>query len=837
MGELTPAMQQFVYFKQQYPDCLILFRMGDFYEMFFEDAKVAAQILEITLTKRGYHKGEPIPLAGIPYHALESYLAKLIRAGLKIAICEQVEDPKLAKGVVKRDVVRIVTPGTIIESNLLSAKTNNYLVALYPQGEWFGIAVGDLSTSDFLCTEVQQKLLLNELLRLNPAEIILPVSYEQEKSLKELITTIQQKKIFLSYFQDFFFKKENAEEILQAQFNTRTLDSLGLNNKELCISASGALLYYLKETQKTNIKNFRSLRYYTNDEYMLLDNTTIVNLELMKNVRDGTTSNTLLDVLDQTKTPMGGRCLRRWLLHPLLNKEKIQLRLDAVGELEQNLLLRENLRAILTTMQDIERLLARISLGTGNARDVLALKKSLQLLPKIKDYLSIAKTTLLQDLSALASLSDLIQLLETGIADEPPLSIREGGMVKQGYHAELDELQAIMRNSKLFIKNLEEKERSQTGIKTLKIGFNNVFGYYIEVTAKNAEAVPAHYIRKQTLANAERFITEELKKEEEKILSAEDRSHALEYELFQAILVRVTEQTDALQDIAQRIATLDVLLSFATAAVDYRYVKPQISMDFSLQLHESRHPVIERLESVYISNDICIDEHNRTMIITGPNMAGKSSLLRQVALITLMAQIGSFVPCKKADVGIVDRIFTRVGAHDDLTHGQSTFMVEMAETAAILHNATPRSLIIMDEIGRGTSTFDGVSIAWSVAEYLTTKIKAKMLFATHYHVLSKLGQLSGVKNYNVAVKENAEEIIFLRKLIEGGTDKSYGIHVARLAGMPKDVIKKAEEIQAKLEEEDNMQNKITITTITEPTPLSDIKAQNKTLERFFSTSK
>ena len=811
-GKLTPAMQQFMHFKNTYPDCLILFRMGDFYEMFFEDAKIAANVLSITLTKRGSHKGEPIPLAGVPYHALEQYLGKLIRAGIKTAICEQVEDPKKAKGIVKRDVVRVVTPGTIVENNLLDAKANNFIISIYKKDEQCGIAIGDLSTSEFLCTDTHPKLLLNEIMRLSPSEILLPESERNNPQIKEIIDTLKQKKIFISYFEDYFFRNENAEDTLTNHFNVLSLDGFGLTNKDVCISASGALLYYLKETQKTNIKNFNTLKWYANTDHMILDTTTATNLELMKNVRDNSTNNTLLSVLDKTKTAMGGRCLRKWLLRPLLNVQKINNRLDAVEELKENILLRENIKEHLNTIHDIERLLSRIALGSCNARDCIALKRSLQTLPKVKEYISTAKSQKLKTIATLSTLKELTDLLERSITEEPPATVREGGMIKTSYHAELDELHDIMKNGKIYLKDLEEKEKKKTGIKNLRIKFNRVFGYFLEVTKANISSVPPHYVRKQTMANAERYITDELKQQEEKILHAEERVRTLEYELFQEILQNILKETITLQETAKKIAQLDVLASFATIAVDNNYAKPKMHDKFELELIESRHPVIERLEEVYIPNNVRINKNNRTMIITGPNMAGKSSILRQVALINLMAQMGSFVPAKVAYIPLVDRIFTRVGAHDDLTHGQSTFMVEMSETASILNNATEKSLILMDEIGRGTSTFDGVSIAWSVAEYITEKIKAKMMFATHYHVLTKLAKLEGVQNYNVAVKENDDEIIFLRKLIEGGTDKSYGIHVAKLAGMPEAVINKARAIQNQLEGEDTMHEKVVMTT-------------------------
>lgn len=802
----TPAMKQFHEIKALYPDCLILFRMGDFYETFYADAVKASQVLEITLTKRGREKdGTPVPLAGIPYHALEQYLAKLIRANVKVAICEQLEDPAKAKGIVKRGVVRVITPGTIIEQTLLSEKQNNYIVAIWHDEKIAGVACADLSTSEFFCSEVASSKIIHELVRYSPAEVIVPEQYKKTSSFVGYCTT---KNIFISYLSDTFFSYPSAYKTLTQHFNTLSLHGFGIENKRAAICAAGALLVHLKETQKSAIPAIHNLCYILNEQFMLLDETTLANLEVLKNLHDGTLQYTLLASIDKTITPMGGRMLKKWILQPLLDRDAIMSRLDAVDELSAKIVLKEELAEYLEKIYDIERLVSRLNLGCGNARDLLALKHSLQWSPKIKNVLHFADSSMLKSLSSLETVPHLVELLEDAIAEDAPVSVREGNMIQKGSNAELDELRDICKNGKTYIKQLEQKEQEKTGIKTLRIGFNRVFGYFIEVTAKNISLVPSHYIRKQTTANSERYVTEELKQMEEKILSAEEKIHLLEYEIFQQIVQHVCSHTPTLQSIAQTIAIIDVLHSFAETARQQGYTKPEITDNFGIEIIDGRHPVVELIEKEYIPNDVCISQENRTMIITGPNMAGKSTVLRQVALIVLLSQIGCFVPAKSAKIGIVDRIFCRVGARDDISRGQSTFMVEMNEAASILNNATARSLIILDEIGRGTSTYDGVSIAWSVAEHINNKIMAKTLFATHYHALTALEKLPGVKNYNIAVKEDKDDIIFLRKLVAGGTDKSYGIHVAKLAGMPREVIVRAKEIQQKLETESEIEAKL-----------------------------
>ncbi len=813
----TPAMQQFHDIKAQHPDCLLLFRMGDFYETFYEDAIIASQILEITLTKRGKNNnGTDIPLAGIPYHALENYLGKLVRANIKVAICEQLENPKLAKGIVKRGVVRIVTPGTVIESGLLNEKHNNYIMAVHFTNDInkndkhkinnvVGIAVADLSTSEFFCMEITENELGNMLVRYNPREIL--IDQNMKMHLPKILSDIKSKNVYIHYIPYVFYTYKNAYKTLTQHFNIHSLDGFGIENKKAATAASGALLFYLNETQKSNIASIHNIKFVADKECMIMDDVTLKNLEIMQNIRDNSAKWTLLACIDKTQTAMGARLLKKWLIEPLLNRQVIEDRLDAVEELLKRAIIKHELDETLQNIYDIERLVSRINLGSGNARDLLALKNSLVLLPRIKDALQPAGTTLLQKLSSMETAEQLVNILAAAIVNEPPISVREGNMIRNGFNKDLDELHDICKNGKRFIAEIEKKEMGRTGIKTLRVRYNKVFGYFIEITKKNINLVPKEYIRKQTTTNAERYITPELKDLEEKILGAEERIHELEYAIFQSIVAEVTARTVILQNIAQSIAMIDVLNSFAETARQHNYCKPVMNDGYGIEIMHGRHPVIEQVEKHFIPNDINITSENRTMIITGPNMAGKSTILRQVALICLLAQTGSFVPATAANLCILDRIFSRVGAHDDLTHGQSTFMVEMNEAAAILNNATEQSLIIMDEIGRGTSTFDGVSIAWAVAEYINNNIQAKTMFATHYHALTKLEKYDGVKNYNIAVKEDEEDIIFLRKIVSGGTDKSYGIHVAKLAGMPFSVIARAKEIQAKFESESDMEIK------------------------------
>ncbi|MBI5073196.1 DNA mismatch repair protein MutS, partial [Candidatus Woesearchaeota archaeon] len=672
-----------------------------------------------------------------------------------------------------------------------------------------GIAVADLSTSEFFCLETSASQIDNEIMRYNPAEVVVADTLKKTKMVP-LLETCKKKNIFINEIQELFFHFTNAYPTLTRQFHVQSLEGFGMEEKKNAIRAAGALLFHLRETQKSNLQSIQKIKYISNEKNMMLDETTLTNLEVFKNTHDKSAKNTLLSSIDQTQTPMGGRLLKRWMMQPLLEKEAIENRLDAVEEFAKRIVLKQEVAEHLGKIYDIERIVSRVNLGCGNPRDLLALKTSLAWIPRVKNTLLLAESAMLKELSSMQTSQEIVEMLEASIGEDAPISIREGNLIKRGFSQELDELHDICKNGKSYIKQIEQREQEKTGIRTLKIGFNRVFGYYLEVTAKNLALVPTAYIRKQTTANGERYITEELKQMEEKILSAEEKINLLEYELFQQITQKISEQTEKLQNIAQTIAMIDVLHSFAETARQNRYCKPEITEDFETEITDGRHPVIEQVQNDYIPNDTRIGKENRTMIITGPNMAGKSTVLRQVALLTLLAQIGSFVPAKEAKISMVDRIFCRVGAHDDLTHGQSTFMVEMQETASILNNATERSLVIMDEIGRGTSTFDGVSIAWSVAEYINNKIHAKTMFATHYHALTHLEKYEGIKNYNIAVKEDKEDIIFLRKMVAGGTDKSYGIHVARLAGMPKEVVQRAEEIQEKLEAESEMDERLAI---------------------------
>ena len=806
---LTPGMKQYLEAKKAHPDCLIMLRMGDFYEMFYQDAVTAARELEITLTSRGKDE-KKAALAGVPYHALETYLGRLIKKGYKVAIIEQLEDPKLAKGLVKRGLVRIVTPGTVIESSLLNEKENNYIMSLTPhftaQEEQFAAAFCDLSTGELFTMQVHSlSHLLSLMVRFSPTECLVP---ESLKVNTELMEKIKSYNCFLTSVDDYFFKTEKARETIYSHFNITSLHQFGLEEEKQLISAAGALVKYLHDTQKNSLSHLQNISIRSNETIMLLDSSTIKNLELLKNIRDGSSRGTLLSVLEKTVTSSGARLLKRWIKEPLLVKEAIIQRLDAIETLHKNIIAREEIISLLQETYDLERLISRVNYGNANPRDLLALAKSLQQIPLLKSKIQTLFGKLLQQIAVMQDSHEVVLLLHNSIKEDAPITIREGGMIKSGYHPELDALRDIKNNSKKYLQQLEEREKVKTGISTLKIGYTNVFGYFIEVTKKNIHLVPASYIRKQTTANSERYITEELKIEEEKILGAEEKINELEYNLFQEIIKKVTQQTTAIQDAAQKLAVLDVLCGLAKVAAENNYVRPQLVDQKVLHIKNGRHPVVERLEKSFIANDVLLNQ-GEMMILTGPNMAGKSTIMRQTALMVLMTQMGSFVPAEEVALGIMDRIFTRVGAYDDLSSGQSTFMVEMHETASILHNATESSLIILDEIGRGTSTFDGVSIAWSVAEFIHNNTKAKTLFATHYHVMNKLAEkFSRIRNYNIAVKERNGEVIFLHKLIEGGTDQSYGIHVAKLAGLPLQVVERAKEIQAILEKDDDMMRKI-----------------------------
>jgi len=805
MIDLTPLMKQYHEIKRQHLDAILLFRMGDFYEMFDQDAVTASKVLEITLTARNKSKGIETPLCGFPYHAAEGYIAKLIRRGFKVAVCEQVEDPKLAKGIVKREVIRVVTPGTVLDANLLDAKDHNYLASILPAKSGFGLAFLDISTGDFHAAEITGGNNLAELdtllARFTPREIILPKGHESEVGLSSLLRQYTQA---INTADDWTYDMTTALRTLLEHFKVSSLEGFGISTLKAGIAAAGAALRYIEETQKTSLANIRRIRPFLPRTFMVLDASCQRNLELVRNIYDGSSRGTLLSVLDTTVTALGGRKLREWLLNPLMDAAEIEQRLDAVDELKNGHQLRADLRTLLGVVYDLERLISRVSLGAATARDLVALKQSFAQLPGIKGMLAGCNARLLSDIvGGWDDLQDVFGLIDRSMNDDPPFSLREGRLIKKGYDAELDDLRAISSEGKGFIVGIEQRERSRTGIGSLKVSYNKVFGYYIEITRTNLANVPADYIRKQTLANAERYITPELKEYEEKVLGAEEKILDIEYRLFQQVRDLVAQETVRVQDMAGRLAVLDAIASLAEAAAKNNYTRPVILDSDTLRIVEGRHPVLEQLsvEERFIPNDTLLDcEENQLVVLTGPNMAGKSTYMRQVAMIVLMAQMGGFVPAREAHVGIADRIFTRVGASDFITRGQSTFMVEMNETANILNNATDRSIIILDEIGRGTSTFDGISIAWAVAEYIHTKLRSRTLFATHYHELTDLAlTMDRVKNYTVAIKEWNDQIVFLRRVVEGGADKSYGIQVARLAGLPLAVIQRAKEVLANLE--------------------------------------
>ena len=807
-AEYSPMMQRYLETKEKYKDCILFYRLGDFYEMFFDDAIIASRELEITLTGKDCGQEERAPMAGVPHHAAETYAARLIEKGYKVAICEQLEDPKTAKGIVKRGVIRVLTPGTIVESNLLEEKKNNYIMSIYKSGLYFGLSVCDISTGEFYSSEIKEEnnfeLLLDEIARFTPSEIIANSNFfECEEQLNKIKERFQ---IYMSKFNDKFFTDEIGNLQLDYNIIENKKEVENLKEKSLIVRTINALLEYLNETQMTSLEHINTITIYNISKYMSLDINARRNLEITEKMRDKSKKGTLLWVLDKTSTSMGGRLLRRWLNDPLIDVKEIQERLEAVKELKDNMILRGDITENLKKVYDIERLSGKMAYGNANARDMITLKNSLEKLPAVKQVLSQCNSKKLKELyDNIDELQDIYELIEKSIVDDPPMGIKDGGIIKLGYDEEIDKLKTATTQGKNWIIKLEAEEKEKTGIKTLKIGYNKVFGYYIEVSKSFIPQVPERFIRKQTLTNGERYITEELKNLENQILGAEEKVINLEYNEFVKIREEIAKNIKRLQKTANVVSTLDVLSSFAQVAEDLNYCMPEINNDGIIDIKEGRHPVIEKMIGIgnFVPNDTYLDKNeSRLSIITGPNMAGKSTYMRQVALITLMAQVGSFVPAQQAKIGVVDKIFTRVGASDDLSMGQSTFMVEMMEVATILKEATQDSLVILDEIGRGTSTYDGLSIAWAVAEYIADKEKcgAKTLFATHYHELIELAdKIEGVKNYSIAVKEKGEDIIFLRKIVEGGTDESYGIHVARLAGVPKTVTKRANEILRSLE--------------------------------------
>ena len=827
MAEFSPMMQHYLKTKEEYSDCILFYRLGDFYEMFFDDAITVSRELEITLTGKDCGQVERAPMAGIPFHAAEGYIARLISKGYKVAICEQMEDPKEAKGIVKREVIRVVTPGTVIESNLLEEKKNNYIMSIYKTGIYYGLGICDVSTGDFYATQICENnnfsKLLDEISRYSPSEVIVNKMMFETKS--ELSKIQERFKVYVSLEKEENFNNET--ELLLQMYNVvsdKSKDENKISNleqmkeidsKNLMVPAINALIKYLTETQKTNLEHINTIKIYNITQYMSLDINARRNLELTEKMRDKSKKGTLLWVLDKTSTSMGGRLLRRWINDPLIDVNEINKRLDSVKELKNSIILKGDVIDSLKKVYDIERLAGKIAYGNANGRDLISLKNSVKQLPEVKQILSKTESGLLKELyEELDTLQDVYELIDKSIVEEPPISVKEGGIIKLGYDPEIDQLKKATTEGKTWIVQLEAKEREATGIKGLKVGFNKVFGYFIEVTKSNLGMVPERYIRKQTLTNAERYVTEELKNLENQILGAEEKVISLEYKAFTDVREAIEKQIQRIQKTSNIVATLDVITSFATVAEDMNYVKPVVDNEGIIDIKDGRHPVIEKMSQAgeFVPNDTYLDKcGNRLAIITGPNMAGKSTYMRQVALITLMAQIGSYVPASSARIGVVDKIFTRVGASDDLSMGQSTFMVEMMEVATILKEATANSLVILDEIGRGTSTYDGLSIAWAVAEHIADKnlCGAKTLFATHYHELTELEEkIEGVKNYSIAVKEKGEDIIFLRKIVTGGTDESYGVHVARLAGVPQNVTKKANEILKSLERRNILNNRV-----------------------------
>lgn len=805
MANLSPMMKQYFDIKKQYPDTILFFRLGDFYEMFYDDAKLASRELDLTLTGRDCGQEERAPMCGVPFHSYETYLAKLVAKGYKVAICEQMEDPALAKGLVKRDIIRVVTPGTVLESSMLDESRNNYICSVYVRGNTAGVCFADISTGELYATVLNEELgeqLKNELSRYSPSEILVNSAVLDFTQLPDFIRN--RLSASLELLEDSEYDQQKTAEQVQEQFDGRTLEDLELADKPELTAALGALFFYLHRTQRTGVERIASVQLYNGAQYMKLDLSARRNLELIETMRSKEKRGSLLWVLDKTHTPMGKRLIRTWMEQPLLSPAAISRRLNAVEELTGDAVLRDEIAEELSGIHDLERVMSRVVYGSANGRELRSLESTARRLPPLRSAIKEVQSQLLCSiLENIDPLKDIADLVDRAIVEEPPFSLREGGIIKSGFSEELDLLKGDMSSGRGILADIETKERGRTGIPKLKVGYNRVFGYYIEVSNAYKEQVPSEYIRKQTLTNCERFITPELKDLEGRILGAHDKSVQLEHSLFEQVRKEIAGQMERVQHTAVAIAQLDVLLSFAQVSVDNQYTRPIVDMSGKLELRESRHPVVEALlNAPFVPNDVTLDkDENRVAIITGPNMAGKSTYMRQVALITIMAQIGCFVPAASARVGIADAIFTRVGASDDLAAGQSTFMVEMAEVADILKNATSNSLVILDEIGRGTSTYDGMSIARAVVEFVANKrtLGAKTLFATHYHELTVLEDLlDGVKNYNIACKKHGDDITFLRRIVRGGADESYGIEVAKLAGVPNKVVKRAKQILAEL---------------------------------------
>ncbi|MFZ7131212.1 MAG: DNA mismatch repair protein MutS [Eubacteriales bacterium] len=818
MAQLTPMMQQYIQNHEKVKDAILFFRLGDFYEMFFDDALTASKELEITLTGRDCGLEDRAPMCGVPYHAAENYIARLIEKGYKVAICEQIGNPKDAKGIVKRDIVRIISPGTIVQDKLLENKSNNYLMSIYYNMVDFGIAYVDLSTGEFYTTQLSKKDsirddLIDEIAKINPSEILINTVLYQDKAFMNEIE--KRFNIYVNVYAKKYFQLKTGIEEIMNQFIVHNMSAIGLEGEELSIRSCGALLTYLRETQMNTLHHMNKIYKYKIHDYMAMDLATRNNLELTQTMRHHERKGSLLGLLDRTNTAMGGRRLKNWINEPLVNIDAIQERLDAVQWLLEDVKGRDDLKIHLKKIYDLERLTGKIALGNCNARDLLALKQSLEMIPSIREVFIDTQSHYLKSLSlGLDELQDVVIMIDKGINPDAPNSLKEGHLIKKGYHEEVDYYRKLTTSGKDFIVDLENRERENTGIKSLKIKYNRIFGYYIDITKSNLHLVPDHYIRKQTLANSERYYTEELKDVENKILSAEEKIIHLEYEIFQNIKNDILLQVSRIKKTSENISIIDTLYSFAQVSFEYHYAKPTIYDGQDILIYEGRHPVVENVlpQQEFVPNSCelnCSDQ--RMVILTGPNMAGKSTYIRQVAIITLMAQIGCYIPAQKGKIGVVDRIFTRVGASDDLALGHSTFMVEMSEVSNILKNATQKSLVILDEIGRGTSTYDGLSIAWSVVEYLSNKetIGCKTLFATHYHELTQLEDImEGVRNFSIKVKESHEGVTFLRKIVPGGADQSYGIEVAKLAGLPKKVVQRAREILNTLEnsEENNSTN-------------------------------
>lgn len=804
MAEYSPMMQHYLQTKEEYPDCILFYRLGDFYEMFFEDAKIVSRELELTLTGKSCGQEERAPMCGVPFHAYESYMNRLVAKGYKVAICEQMEDPKQAKGMVRREVIRVVTPGTNINEQALDEGKNNYIMCIVSLSDQFGVATADVTTGDFFVTEVDSKRrLLDEIYKFSPTEVVCNEAlFMSGLDIDDLKNRVG---IVLYSLENWYFDDSLCENTLKEHFRVNSLEGLGLADLECGMIASGSLLKYLYETQKNSLEQISAIHPYTTGKFMVLDSSTRRNLELVETLREKAKRGSLLWVLDKTKTAMGARMLRSFVEQPLIEKEEIEGRLDAIEELMQRAIDREELREYLNPVYDLERLLTRITYQSANPRDLTAFKSSIGMIPHIRGILLELQSKEIQGICEdMDTLEDLYTLIDAAIEEEPPITVREGGIIKDGYHEEIDRLREAKSQGKNWLAELEAKEREKTGIKNLKIKFNKVFGYYLEVTNSFKDLVPDYYTRKQTLTNAERYITPELKEMEDMILGAEDKLVQLEYELFRELREQIAKNVVRIQKTAKALAKIDVFASLALISEQNHYCRPSLNQNGRIDIKNGRHPVVEKMinNDMFIANDTYLDnQKNRISVITGPNMAGKSTYMRQTALIVLMAQIGCFVPAETADIGIVDRIFTRVGASDDLASGQSTFMVEMTEVANILRNATGNSLLILDEIGRGTSTFDGLSIAWAVVEHISNPklLGAKTLFATHYHELTELeGKLDNVNNYCIAVKEKGDDIVFLRKIVKGGADKSYGIQVAKLAGVPDSVIERAKEIAEEL---------------------------------------